>query len=1012
MDPRKILSFWRDVEIFNLPDLREKEVLHLADPLPWNEERPSSSAYKTWRYTLYFGRVPKSKVIQVIEKELSNNDTEEEWKEPVTGFTCFSALILDENGRPDERSYIQSSFIHGLNCLHNNEPISNVAEKLNQAQADYELRFQIPPADELHIIRKGDSVSQQQLEKERLELQAITKAWWSDEVIILYAAKEVQRDSVPDTSFLNSFCLDDLNTLINKDPKKYGNSLKEYLAADVQEKKRKDLISNIDELVKTLDPAILPAGRWPANISWGLYTGQVGAVNTAVDELKNEGGIRGINGPPGTGKTTLLLDIIAEVVVLRATKLINVEYQQLFDKKFNKIEDVFGGYYLPLKDVFYDKGIVASSNNNVAVQNITQALPARSKIDQEEFEGADYFASCGERLVNEKAWSILGATLGNSENRQNFKWNFWKSDEKQGLVGFEELLWSVYKDESNDQTAVNVQKYNQARTELKDLLKPFNKFQKEASAFHALLPAQLANLKEKKVLSSKIQLAQDTIDKLLQKQLKYKGGVSEKIQEIESLQQSLNLHNQHKPLFFFIQRLFNTKAYKTWNAPVARYLAQLDALNTELSTYKKEDKDNTALLVKKQKDQQALKERLDDVTEQMHQYSKKKEALHVKYEIAYDDLVDESFYQRSPQERQLCKPYSSPKINRLRSNIFLKSLEVHQYAILSNAKQFRNNLQLFMEMITGRAIVSGETARVLWNTLFFCVPVVSTTLASVSRLFSDCGEENIGWLLLDEAGQAPPQLAAGMISRSKRCVIIGDPLQIEPVVTIPATLVNKLRKHAKVEDIWSPSTTSVQLLADRISLKGTYMNAAEGEPLWTGFPLRTHRRCNDPMFSIANKLAYSNQMVKAEADQPINQDIGPSQWFHIAGITVSNKQVIKEELDLLSQKVHELISKGYQGKIFIISPFKAVQKACEHLFDRKDSQVQCGTVNAFQGREAEVVFLVLGSDPKMPGSRNWATKKPNLLNVALTRAKKRFYVIGNKNVWSGHAYFNELAASL
>ena len=125
---------------------------------------------------------------------------------------------------------------------------------------------------------------------------------------------------------------------------------------------------------QTIDPSKIPAGRWPSNPAHGLYTAQAGAVSTSLTLLKDNG-IIGINGPPGTGKTTLLSDIIAEVVVFRAQKLMQKDIDALFAKG-NRIEKENSfAYHFPVNsDVFDDAGIIVASNNNAAVENISKEL--------------------------------------------------------------------------------------------------------------------------------------------------------------------------------------------------------------------------------------------------------------------------------------------------------------------------------------------------------------------------------------------------------------------------------------------------------------------------------------------------------------------------------------------------------------------------------------------------------------------------------------------------------------
>lgn len=58
-----------------------------------------------------------------------------------------------------------------------------------------------------------------------------------------------------------------------------------------------------------------------------------------------------------------------------------------------------------------------------------------------------------------------------------------------------------------------------------------------------------------------------------------------------------------------------------------------------------------------------------------------------------------------------------------------------------------------------------------------------------------------------------------------------------------------------------------------------------------------------------------------------------------------------------------------------------------------------GTVHTFQGKEAPIVFFVLGADKESSGAARWAVSEANIMNVAVTRAKEEFYVIGNKKLY-------------
>lgn len=1014
MNPQKaILSFWKDIEVFALPDLPSNaKTLDLNKPLPW--ELPfTPQQNSTWRHVVFLGKQSKEKIIEIIDKVLGDNSEKADWLERPTGNTCMAVLILNEEGRVSgDNPYLQASYLHGIKCLGEGRKLSEVNRLLDEVQEKFKERH--PYNQEAENLENISTliITTAHLKKEIAVLNGLNvKDIVCDDRVYVQSI-QVSRQSKGDAAFLNSFYLDDLNQLISSSGK-FGKGLDSYLHENVNQLVRTDLLTSADALFQSIDPSKIPAGRWPSNPTHGLYTAQAGAVSTSLTLLKDSGLI-GINGPPGTGKTTLLSDIVAEVVVLRAQKLIQKNISTLFAKG-NRIEKENGfAYYFPVNsDVFDDAGIVVASNNNAAVENISKELPDERKIDRGAFPDAEYFCDHAQNLIEGKSWGLLAAALGNSENRAIFKNSFWYKNGNSR--GFSDFLKSLYNNpEEEDRTVDYLEQYKKTKTEFETLLKEFNEFKKEASDFHRLLGGYLKDQKQKIKVAHHISQLADVIKTLRSNQRSLTQQSINLEKRITEIQYSIQLHQSVKPGFFFFHKLFNTKAFKKWNEPYLLLLNEHSDLVTKRIAVQKEGDSLDTEIAGKENETTLLKKQIEKINQRISTYNEKKESLHNKYKISYKDIPDENLliaFENDKNTFHKSNSWSSVSINKLRSEIFLKSLLLHECVILRNAKQFKNNIGLLMELMDGKADVAKDVALGLWQSFFFCIPVVSTSLASVSRLFCNLGKESIGWLLLDEAGQATPQSAAGIIYRAKRSIIIGDPLQIEPIVTAPGKLINVLNGRYKTDPLWSPLRSSAQILADRITAGGTWMKQnSNDEKIWAGFPLRTHRRCNNPMFAISNEIAYSNQMVKAVDDIPFESVLGPSTWFDIDGTHIQSKQVIEEEISLLKEKIRAL--GNIQRDVFVISPFKSVADRCKHEFHHINPNIQCGTIHTFQGKEADIVFLVLGSDPAKPGSRQWASQKPNLLNVALTRAKRCFYVIGSRKSWKGYNFFSVLAERL
>lgn len=249
-----------------------------------------------------------------------------------------------------------------------------------------------------------------------------------------------------------------------------------------------------------------------------------------------------------------------------------------------------------------------------------------------------------------------------------------------------------------------------------------------------------------------------------------------------------------------------------------------------------------------------------------------------------DRVVDERFFEREHEAIHLTAPWLPDEVHRLREDLFAAALTVHKTFIDASASRLQHNLGLLMSGMVAGAFQSSahrELLPDLWSSLFVVVPTVSTTFASVRTMFGDLPPESIGWLLVDEAGQAVPQAAVGAIMRAKRSIVVGDPLQIPPVVSLPEKLNAEICKFFDIDQVeWSAPAASTQTLADQASrFKSTFvMDVGDRE---AGLPLLVHRRCQNPMFDVSNSIAYAGQMVHAVG--PKNPDLSARLWGDLTG---------------------------------------------------------------------------------------------------------------------------------
>lgn len=1017
MNYNNILSCWHKLEHFS-PALLPKDssVKRLNDP-PWMLPLESKDPKKTIQYTIYLGVFSMGSVANFV-KGFFNDDSLN--PNAADAKVCYASLKLDCQGFYLQNSFGLSTMPWALKQLEEDrvdtDTWSDAFDILKNKLFEHltENKNELAECFQSHL-----SIVQTLENLHEIQSLIVQKLRWSTspQTEIYVRTEEVYKKmnpSHPDESnadILNSFYIDDLERIIKShEEEDFNTAFNDYLNACLNKDfVHSDLSVNPDILKDSLVPENYPDGCWPS--PYGASLMQQFAVNTVYKELSGEKqeGLFSVNGPPGTGKTTLLRDIIAAILVKRAKKMVDIKNPE---KAFRKIGEVQADKYVPFiyepNASICDAGIVVASSNNGAVENISKELPlkeeAKGYSDQ-----VGYFRQVSEECLDDKYWGIIAAVLGNKENQRKLIGSIWNGNSKKDTYTLKKQLddYKPSKEEWLDAVSSFKKKLGKVEAEKKRL----THIRKEAGSIEQL------RIKCKEAENS-LTSADDNLS-VQEKAFNLLADEIEKNkQRRDEIKSEMQLLQSTRPRFFTFW--FSKEVRTQYKKAVASVLSEYNSL-TECITKQNFELQRLSVEVDRLKEKQKQCKR--DYDKLVQQYALLKESTEKARSELKGAYADASFWQEiESKEVQETTPWYSKKLKQLQSELFIEAMKVNELFILranATSGRIKTTLERFFGYLKTGGDFTRQEIQAMWNTFWLVVPVVSSTFASIQRMFSTMGTGSIPWLFVDEAGQAVPQAAAGAIWRSKRAVIVGDPFQIEPVVTIPEQIINNFSRYFNLDKIQIHTSLSVQSMADRANPYGWVTN-----DVWTGCPLRVHRRCIDPMFSIANGIAYNNMMYNSTFAGTPNL-IMQNGFVQVEG-NVSGRHYVPEQGTAIKLMIMDEIRHFKDlPDLFVISPFSEIPailkkelrdpikktlapKQIEDNILKKWLDAHIGTVHTFQGKQATGVILCLGLDQNTKGAATWASSKPNLLNVALTRAKLRFVAVGDGKIWLEQPYFCKL----
>lgn len=276
----------------------------------------------------------------------------------------------------------------------------------------------------------------------------------------------------------------------------------------------------------------------------------------------------------------------------------------------------------------------------------------------------------------------------------------------------------------------------------------------------------------------------------------------------------------------------------------------------------------------------------------------------------------------------------------------------------------------------------------------------------------------IDLLIVDEAGQVSPEVGIATFALAKQAVIVGDVKQIEPVWNIANKIdIGNLKKCELIKSyedlIYEKEFDPKGFLSSTGSIMKMAQNACnfkEKGIAEKGVILVEHRRCYDEIINYCNVLAYNGQLIPLKGKAKNDLLFPPMYCIHIDGNSTTsntsrhNQNEVKAIVNwlLINRKGIEDKYGKLENAVGIITPFVGQKNSLTYALKNAGFEIdtlKLGTVHALQGAERPIILFSMvygkGDSGTMFFDRD---NKPNMLNVAVSRAKDNFIVFANTEI--------------
>jgi len=376
----------------------------------------------------------------------------------------------------------------------------------------------------------------------------------------------------------------------------------------------------------------------------------------------------------------------------------------------------------------------------------------------------------------------------------------------------------------------------------------------------------------------------------------------------------------------------------------------------------------------------------------------------------------------------------------LNRKLFELSMDFLKQNMLNHKNDLITALEYWILLLSGKWNVITDIRNrfkevyKFWEMVSLAYPVWASTILSYKnfigsffykndsngKIYNDVvNNKPINMILADESGMCTVHTLFPLLHLSDNAVIVGDPKQLEPIVPVPDKTARVFEeenyKDAQTAKKYSPISVSAFHRASGC-IDGHY------DRIGDSIVLDEHRRCQRDIAELFMSVAEYKKPIQIMTPELGKERLMKLQnmgnknilFFNVDGSRGNKKNTNTDEIKMIGEVLNKLEKSGYDIKkdVGIITPFNTQEfeiiKKYSSKIGHSKNNIKIGTVHKFQGVEFEVIIFspVIFSQSC---SSSFINSKPNMINVAVSRAKDLFIVCGNyEKLFNSGSYLRKI----